>query len=445
MESSAHTIGKQVAVVGGGISGIAAACRLEQAGYRVDLLEGTGTLGGRCGIDRLGERPVMMGGKNIGHNYSTLRTLLAELGVHLYEPFGINTSRMIDGKLTTLDSQHLFSEMRKSLGRIGSRKDVGKLLYLGTRVKSNVDNRFLGSATFTKIAAKSDHLPLSEHFGPDLTQNLFRPMTVRMNGAEPDEVYLGTFGTNLAMMLDNYDQLTHGIEPAFEALAKRVAVRLNSRVDGLVVRHGRVTGLRVVTPDGPPVEQDYDGVVLAVPAYAAADIVKSELPKLSGVLASVNYFPATVAVVEYERPVFSPAIRAIALDNGPCSNAGVYGVNDLNVVRYTFSGRAARPLPSADQLAEWIDDAEARIQEMLGVGKIDRVRMVTQQWDYAYCGYLPFHGDFLSQVNSQVHSLAGLELAGDYMLGAPLEACARSGSAAARRLLSGVEPHSHNG
>jgi oxygen-dependent protoporphyrinogen oxidase len=427
---------RRVAVVGAGIAGMSAALHLHKAGHQVELIEQMDVLGGRLGLDRLGERTVMTGGKNLGRKYTAMRGFLAELGDPEYEEFGINTSRVCDGKLLTLDSKLSAWEKIRRLRRLGSLRDLLKLAYLGFLVRRNEENRFLGSTAFTKIAAKNDHKPLSEHFGARIVDNMFRPMNVRMNGAEPDEVYLGTFGTNLSMIMDTYDQLTHGIAPLVDELAKLVTIRTNAGVKQLITREGKAVGLAFSEAGGPVTEHYYDGIVLAAPAYATAEIVKSDLPGLSDLLSKVRYFPASVVLVEYDRPVFSSKVRAIVLDGGPCSNAGVYGINDLNIVRYTFSGKRARPTPTDAVLDEWIDDAERAITGLLGLEHFKRVEVVKRIWDAAYCAYVPFHGMFLAQVRSLVAATPGLELAGDYLRGAPLEASCRSGIEAADKLLA---------
>ncbi|WP_084484016.1 protoporphyrinogen/coproporphyrinogen oxidase [Nocardia anaemiae] len=430
------TADRRLAVVGAGIAGMTAALHLQKAGYEVELIEQMEVLGGRFGVDRLGERPVMTGGKNLGRKYRALREFLAEFGEPEYEEFGINTSRVLDGEILTLDSKQSAWDKISRLRRLGPVRDLLKLAYLGFLVRRKEENRFLGSAAFTRIADRKDDRPLSAHFSPRIVRNMFRPMNVRMNGAEPDEVYLGTFGTNLNMIMDTYDQLTHGISPIIDELSKVVRVRTSTKVEQLLIRDGRVVGLGISEHGGPLTDHYYDGVVLASPAYASAEIVKSELPALSDLLAEVKYFPAAVVLVEYDRPVFGSEVRAIVLDDGPCSNAGVYGINDLHIVRYTFSGRQARPTPTDTVLDQWIDDAEHRLTRLLGVEHVNRVHTVKRIWDAAYCAYVPFHGKFLSQVHSEVAATPGLELAGDYLRGAPLEASCRSGLEAADKLLN---------
>ncbi|WP_280454481.1 protoporphyrinogen/coproporphyrinogen oxidase [Nocardia brasiliensis] len=423
---------KSIAVVGGGISGIAAAFQLQRAGHEVTVIESSDCLGGRFGVGLLGERQVMLGGKNIGERYHSFRSLVDALGDYAYEPFGINTSRLVDGKLVTVDSNHRLRSLRV-LASAGSLRDVARFVSLAVRSRRGDTNRFLGSRYFTGLAEYSDQRRLDTYFGTELVRNILRPMTVRMNGAEPDEMYLGTFGTNIGMM-DTYDQLIRGIGPVLDAFAKMVDLRLNSTVEGLVVRDGGVRGLQVAGDGAGTEEIPYDGVVVATPAYAAAEILKAELPNAADLLGEVRYFPATVVLIEYDRPVFTPEIRAIALDGGPCSNIGAYGVKDRHIARYTFSGRLARPLPSAEQLDEWLDDAEAILQRHLVPGEVARVRRTTRQWKSAYCGYLPFHGDFLAKLNQETAPIAGLELAGDYLRGVSLEACTRAGYEAATAL-----------
>jgi protoporphyrinogen/coproporphyrinogen III oxidase len=433
---------QRVAVVGSGISGLAAAFHLENAGYGVDLIEREERIGGRFGPTTLGERPVMLGGKNIGRKYSSFRAFTSALGSHPYEEFGINSSRIKDGQVQTFDSSRVAKSLR-NVFKAGSPRDLGRIAGLAMRVKRDEANRFLGSPLFTRLADRHDDAPLSAHFGPDLTRHLLRPMTVRMNGAEPGEVYLGTLGTNLALILDTFDQLVRGIQPVLDAMARRVTVRLGSHVEGLLVEDGRVSGLRIAQNGAAAAEQRYDGVVVAAPAHAAAGILRSELPELSRRLDAVRYFPTTVALVEYDRPVFTPQVRAIAMDDGPCSNAGAYGQEDRHIVRYTFSGRRARtPDPSAEQIEEWIGFGEERLHTHVPTSRrARRVRSVTRHWGSGYCGYVPFHGAFLSAVGDEVASLPGLELSGDYLLGVSIEACFRSGEQAAGRLaeqMSGV-------
>ncbi|MFD3510143.1 FAD-dependent oxidoreductase [Nocardia sp. NPDC058666] len=430
---STPSSGARFAVIGGGLSGIGAAFALHRAGHTVELFEQDSVLGGRCGFDTLGGRPIMMGGKNIGRHYEQLREFIAASGHRAFEEFGINSSQLINDELVTLDNPGIAGFVRHLL-RMGSPVDAARMLYYGARVRFDERHRFLGSDYFG--AAGNDDVALGAHFGADFGRNVLRPLTVRLNAAEPDEVYLGAFGVSLGMVQDRYDQLVDGMQPVLDWFAGQVAVRLNTRVDRLVVRDSRVAGLDASENGGPTTFSEYDGVVVAIPAYAAAALLEPVIPALSKALSEVAYYPSTVAVVQYEKPFFGSTVRSIAFDSGPCSAAGVYGVNDLDIVRYTFSGREARPVPDAQQLARWIDEAETKVRNHLGGPPVARVRTETRSWAAAHCAYLPDHAGFRTVVREQTESVAGLALAGDYLLGAQLEACYRSGVAAARALVA---------
>ncbi|MFB7873661.1 protoporphyrinogen/coproporphyrinogen oxidase [Nocardia sp. NPDC056064] len=420
---------KRYAVIGGGLSGIGAAFALHRAGHTVELLEQDAVLGGRCGFDSLGGRPIMMGGKNIGRRYTELRAFIADSGERAYEPFGINSSQIVDGELVTLDNPGVAGFLRHLL-RMGSPIDAARLLYYGARVRFDESNRYLGSDCF----GKAESATLDARFGADFCRSVLRPLTVRLNAAEPGEVYLGALGVGLGMVQDRYDQLVDGMQPVLDWFAAQVPVRLGTRVDRIVARDGRVIGLDLAENGRAAEFSAYDGVVLAIPAHAAAVLLEPVVPALSKTLNEVAYHPSTVAVVHYEQPFFGSDVRSIAFDSGPCSAAGVYGVNDLDIVRYTFSGRDARPIPDALLLAQWIDDAEARVRGCLDRPAISRVRTETRSWAAAHCAYLPDHTGFRARLREQLDSVAGLQLAGDYLLGAQLEACYRSGIAAATAL-----------
>jgi protoporphyrinogen/coproporphyrinogen III oxidase len=429
-----HTFSEQqdrVAVIGSGAAGLAATYALQQRGHVVDVFEREQALGGRFGVASLGDRPVMLGGKNIGKKYTRLRSFVAAHGDHRWEPFGINASRVVDGRILTVDSSRRVKSLF-NLARMGVPRDLARFGRLAASVRRSEKNRFLGSPLAAELSRDHDHAPLSEHFGDAFTRSLIRAMTIRTNGAEPDESYLGTFNTNVALLMDTYDQLTDGIQPVLEAFSATTNVRLGTTVTSLVVDGARVRGVRSVDCFGTEREEEYAAVVMAVPAHAAAKILSPTHPLLAEKLDGVQYFPATVALVQYDAPVFTPQVRAIALDGGPCSNAGSYGMDDRDIVRYTFSGAHARHAsPSQDQIDQWVDDAERVLAQYLPVASRRRVHTVTRHWPTAFCAYVPFHADFLSSVVQEAGRLSGLALAGDYLRGVSLEGCFRSGEDAA--------------
>ncbi|MEV8020009.1 FAD-dependent oxidoreductase [Streptomyces sp. NPDC086554] len=425
---------RRTAVVGSGISGLNAALRLEMLGHSVEVIEAADTAGGRFGVDRLGDRQVMTGGKNIGRRYTEFRRFTAELGVDAYDSFGYNASRLKNGEILTLDSERRGKTLA-NIRKMGSARDFARLVAMAARIRQNDSNRFLGSSYFTRLSQRHDHAPLSSFFGADMTDMLIRPMVIRNNGAEPDEVSPGTFGTNLAMLMDHYDQLAGGIQPALDAFAKRIPVRTGTRAESLVIRDGKVAGLRLSENGAPAEDVEYDGVVIATPAYATSAILRDTHPALARRLSDVRYFPSTVVLVEYDRDMFNEEVRALAMDDGPCSNAGSYGKDERHIVRYTYSGRKGRLTDlSPENIDRLTSETEAQLRRHLGAPRAERVNTLVKHWEAAYSGYVPYHAEFLADVRKGVATVPGLELAGDYIQGVAIEPCARTGGAAAVRL-----------
>lgn len=427
---------KKIAVIGSGISGLTAAVRLHNAGVDVDLLERDSNLGGRFGVDTLGDKPVMLGGKNIGRKYSSLRAFLGWLGATKYEEFGINSSRVLNGRVLTVDSSNRLQSL-KSVLQMGAPRDLLRLARIASQVRKDESARFLGSELSWHLYSRYGDEVLSECFGREITSNLLRPITVRMNGAEPDEVYLSNFGTNLTMLMDTYDQLCKGIQPTLNNISRMISVKTKKQVVDLSLTRQRCQGIFVYDESrNEKMELCYDGVVLAVPANSAAAILAKSMPRLSDCLQQIKYFPSTVAIIEYERPVFSREVRAVAMDDGPCSNAGVYGINDRHIVRYTFSGRQGRlDNPSEQCIQELVRVTERKLEGYLGLSVPAQARRVFRHWKTAYCAYAPDYPRLLNSIHKHITSVRGLEIAGDYLKGVSLESCCRSGETAAAMVL----------
>nr|WP_260859809.1 FAD-dependent oxidoreductase [Streptomyces cupreus] len=423
--------GSTVAVVGGGWSGIAAAWYLAGGGAEVTLFDEQDRLGGRCAGTELGSRTVTLGGKNIGRNYTYFRDFARTLGSVAFEPFGINSSRVEDGRLRTIDSS---ARLRSAtvLARSTSPRDGIRLLRLASLVRRHEAEGHLGGPALTALALRHSDPPLHEYFGPRACAALLRPLTVRTTGAEPDEVHLGTLGCQLGLLMDSFDQPTAGFDPLFRAFAQRVTVRLGTRVTRLARAGDRVVGvLAAPTSTKTPTLHPADTVVVALPAPSAARLVEEAAGELAAELRQIRYFPAAVIVAEYERPVFPERVRSLVFGpEEPLSNAGAYGLAERNIVRYTFSGRAARRRLAADVPdADLLDLAEDLLGAHFPVRRQDRRDFVAGRWVWAYCAYSRFHERRLRRLAGLGAAVPGLEITGDYVRGASIEQCFRAARA----------------
>jgi protoporphyrinogen/coproporphyrinogen III oxidase len=426
-DESGGAPGPRVAVVGGGVSGISTAWYLRSTGAQVELIERAETLGGRIGLDRLGDESIELGGKNIGRRYRLFREFTRECGDPAYRYFGLNTSTVRAGRVVTLDARNRLTGIWRTMSgaTFSDLKLFGRLLLA---VRSHDANGFLGAPYFRRLGEIHDSEPLSRHFGRAFCESILRPLLVRTNAAEPDEVYLGNLGTNLRMLLDDYDQLEAGFAPLFAEFMRHVPVRLATTALEICVDPQRVTGLRLRGPDGERVEA-YDAVVLALPAPASAQLLRGLLDRAASLLLGIRYFPVATAVVSYSRDIFSPELRALRFDEGSSlSNAGAFAPARLNVVRYTFSGRAARgQLSTVTDLDELIASGEHQLARYIPVSSGERVASAARIWHEGLCAYAPRQHRLREQLQSELASIRGLFLTGDYTRGASLEACFRAG------------------
>jgi oxygen-dependent protoporphyrinogen oxidase len=422
-------------IVGGGASGLAAAYFLKQRGLESAIVEQDQTIGGRIGTVTLGDRPVDCGGKNIGKRYLLFRQFAQSLGQHQLEYFGLNSSQVIDGKVRTFEASARWRTMAQ-LARGVAPSDVlrfGRVLW---RVKSDEAAGFLGSKYCRTLERRYDAAPASRYFSSEFSQRIVRPMSVRMNGAEPDEIHMGTLPSNVRMVLDTYEQFTHGLGPVLRAFAERYRVHTDTSVEELLVEGNRVVGVRARELGGRTRELTGAGVIVAAPAPVAACLTESLLPRLGDALRSIAYHPVALVLAEYDRPIFAPTTRAFVFDrHHALSNAGAYGVNDLHIVRYTFSGAESRRY--LDERAgdeALLEIGERSLRSCVPVDPAWRRRFLVRRFNPGLCAYTGHHGAFLDAVGEQLGTVRGLHLTGDYIQGASIEACFRSSFACVQQL-----------
>lgn len=413
-----------VAIVGCGASGMATAFQLSKLGFDVQVFEKENSIGGRMATAMLNDRSVCMGGKNIGKTYRQFRSFCSELGIDDFEDFGLNTSNGQGSMAKTFDREKLFKSALSYASGL-SFKDIRRILPLILAVKKDRSNAYFSGKYFKKFTGeKYEHETLSSYFSPTLQRRLLRPLAVRNNGAEPDEIPIANFGTNIAMVLDSYEQLRQGPNELFRRFSQRIPVHTGKCVGDLWVENREVRGIIV---DGD--RQAFDTVVLATPAGVSSRIVANTHKQLSDCLAKVRYYPVGVVVAQYEKPVFDHTRRAWTFpDTSVLSNAGCYGKKDLDLVRYTFSGRRARQLlqeePSTEKLVA-IAEEEVRVHTSLSLSKRTASTGVIMQT--GLCAYTVRHYALLNEIKTSLDGISGLFLAGDYLEGVSIEACFKSG------------------
>lgn len=434
----------RVAVIGGGISGIATAFYLLQRQIEVDIYESAEKIGGRVGSEQLQGRWVDFGGKNIGKHYCRFREFAQINGNPEFEYFGFNTSQLINGRVIGIS--------KEGAKRLNTLKVMGlcginsvRKLYPHVRVLLNDRQQgALCSTYFRKISEHYDHLSLADYLSRSCVKHVIRPVTVRMNGAEPDECYPGNFGSNLALALDSYEQLKNGMHGLIESFRKinhstlRIleghhvtSISNDADSDSIVVAYTRKDKQSTAR---------YDKVISALPSHRLAEIINGRLPSASAMLRQIRYFPVAIAIVKYENEVFSKNRRAMVFDESlPLSNAGAYGVNDLNLVRFTFSGRTSRSVISENSSAEEVIHLGEKVSSSyFNINNNRKEIFIYKYLKEGLCAYSDKHHILLEKIDRELAQISGFGTTGDFHRGASIEACFRAAEESVIKLIGEI-------
>lgn len=422
----------RVAVIGGGISGIASAFYLARQHCEVDVFESQEQIGGRAGSDLLQGRLVDYGGKNIGRNYHRFREFARVCGNPEFEYFGINTSQFINGRVITISREgSALLNLLKVIHLCGL-KSFCRLYPHIKAIRDDRDQGVLCSNYFRVLSERFDHLTLDRYLKRRCIDNVIRPITIRMNGAEPDECYPGNFGSNLALVLDSFEQLTVGM---YDLLSAFVSSHESESSFRMLTGH-RVTSISKNHEEfrleylhqGASGAECYDKVISALPAYNLADLLQYEMPDASGLLRQIRYNPVGIAIVKYRNEVFPKNRRAMVFDRtSPLSNAGAYGLNDLDMVRYTFSGKASRTMITENSSPEEaIRLGEKVASSYFNIKGNPKEAFVYRYFSKGLCAYSPKHHLLLENTDRIVCRMSGFGITGDFRRGASIEACFRA-------------------
>ncbi len=448
-----------VAVVGGGIAGLAAALEAGRAGARVVVLESSDRVGGKVRVGEVGGLAVDEGADAMLARTPAGVQLArdAGLGDELVAPAAGSASLWSRGRLRPLPSGTLLGvpgDLRAlatsgalspaGLGRVlldpvlpgrpvPGDVSVGELVgrRLGREVVERLVDPLLGGVYAGRADLLSLHATLPQLAGPVAGQRSLLAATRRARAAATP--WTGPLFRGLPGGL--------GRLPGAVARASGAQVRTGTTVRGLTRTAG---GWRLeVGSAAAPAFLDADAVVLAVPAAPAARLLRDLAPSAAQELGAVEY--ASVALV------------TLVLD-GPTPGTGsgylVPAVEGRSTKAVTFTSRkwahhpAGRAVLRAsvgrygDAADLQRDDAElvavvlAELRAAVGpVGRVVDSRVV--RWGGGLPQYAVGHLDVVARVRAAVARHPRLAVAGAAYGGVGVPAVAAGGREAARQVLAG--------
>jgi oxygen-dependent protoporphyrinogen oxidase len=451
-------------IIGGGITGLAAAYEFAQGGRPALLVEPCGRLGGVIETETI-EGCVLEGGPD-----SFLAAKPA--GMELIREVGL------DGELIASNDSSRVTYLVRG-GRLLPLPD-GLMMMVPTKILPVAASPLLGWSTKLRMGLEYFRRPpreplpdrsvadfIAAHYGRETVDYLAEPLLSGVYGGSVDQLSASSVLTRFVALETRYGSLTRGVlamrraapaarkgkpshaAPLFQTLKcglEQLTGELERRIAGsvevlrgaaeVIEKNGvgyrvRVNGAALAAP----------AVVVAIPAWRAGALVEPIDAKLSQLLGGVAYSSSMTVALGYRRADCGAIPRGFgflvpARERGTlvaCTFVGAkfpHRVPEGLVVLRCFAGGAG-----AEATLELDDDTvlehiQNELQRLLGwraTPLFTRVR----RWPRAMAQYGVGHAARLAEIRQRVAALPGLYLAGNAYDGIGVPDCIRTGRAAA--------------
>jgi oxygen-dependent protoporphyrinogen oxidase len=441
------------AVVGGGVSGLVAAHTLASLGDEVVLFEESNRLGGKLHTVDLEGATVEAGADCFVARDEHVVKLCRELEIEdLREPRSFGAWIWREGRLHPMPRQ-TFGGIPTSVGALLT----ARVLSLRGRFRALADLILPGPLTGPDIAVGSF---VARRFGREVAEVFVDPLLAGTRAGTLDELSLAAATPALDSVARRHRSVIRGLRrsddagpPRFLAPAEgmgAIAQGLGERLKaaGAEARTGvSVTsiapsagGYRISTGDG---MVEASGVVLAVPAYSAAEILRELAPKAARELAGIRYASVASIALAYppgsvDLPPTGSGILVPRSEQGGIAACTWFSSKwphlapgDGTVVLRGFVGRAGRhPALDLDDdgLAAW---ARAEMERMLEVRAAPVAHHVAR-WERGLPQYEVGHLERVGRIEGALRSLPKMVVTGAAYRGSGVADCVRWGSEAAR-------------
>ncbi|MER7440821.1 protoporphyrinogen oxidase [Micromonospora avicenniae] len=459
----------RVAVIGGGIAGLAAAVRLRDSapeGTEITVYEQSGTLGGKLRTGELAGQPVEFGAESFlmrdpAGGESAAVALVRRLGLaeRIVHPTVGHAALVVDGGLRPVPGGTL-------VGVPGDLAKVSAVAKPDAAADRDEGRPLLGPGEDVSVGSL-----VRARYGDEVVDRLVDPMLGGVYAGRADDLSLVTTMPALARAAQVEHTLVGAVRAA-QAAAPRVPgapvfgslvgglgtlVAAAARESGATIRqdatvrelHPASSGWRLtVGPTRDPEHVEVDAVVLAVPARPAARLLAGPAPELAGVVGQLDY--ASVALVTLALP--QPRLPEL-------SGLLVPGTEGLLIKASTFFttkwGHLRRPdglaLVRASvgrygeeaQLQRPDEDLAATVHRelsaVLGTPLPAPIDGHVQRWGGALPQYAPGHTGRVAAVRAALRANhPTLALAGAGYDGVGIPVCVRSGATAADEIISAL-------
>ena len=298
-----------IAIIGGGISGLTLAWYLQRAGVAYDLFEADARPGGNLRTWATPEGYLLETGPNSLQLSPELEELLADLGLtdQIQDAAAVSQRRYVlrDGRYQALPGSPLalltsgFFSLQAKWG----------LLREWRRPAGPADPAETVAGFFRR------------RFGSEIVDYAVNPFTAGIYAGDPERLLLHQTFPQLAALEQAHGSVLRGLAKTGKGAPRRriftLAGGVQTLTDALAARLPRCRAATAVTevtrdadgtyrlalagPAAPAVAAGYSHLALALPAHAAAELLRPLFPAAAAALAAVHYPPMSVVFSAYDR------------------------------------------------------------------------------------------------------------------------------------------------
>lgn len=454
-------------VVGGGVSGLTAAYRLQRAGVDVDLLEAGARVGGLLGTEQRDGCVVETGADSILTEKPWAVRLAEELGMQ-QEIIG-----------TQAESRGAFIVHRGKLARVPEGFSLLAPMDLAALARSPVLSskgklRAALELVLPRGAGGDESLEsfVVRRFGRELFDRLAQPLAGGIYGADPAKLSLKATMPRFLDLEEKYGSVTRGLRARAKAAPEGKGAVTGARyglfaafkggMQALIDALARELGERLQT--GSPVTaidasegryrvevrgsfRSYDALIVALPAHVAAQTILGFDRALSDELARIEYASAATVTLSWPRAAIPHPLDAfgfvVPVVEGRSIIASTWASvkyagrapDGTALIRVFVGGHRGQHLVSYED-AELVNIARRELGELLGVTAPPSWTLV-QRYLRAMPQYHVGHLERVARIEQLARAHPAFALAGNAYRGVGIPDAVKSGEDAAARLLQG--------
>ncbi len=481
-ETRQHQSPRRVVVIGGGISGLAAAHRLVERSAQSEnnkpeilLLEASSRLGGVIRTERrdgflleagpdsfISEKPeavelakrIGLASRLIETNEAHRRSFIARKGrLHAvpegfqllapsrFWPFATTSIFSLTGKarmaldlvlprrltVNGSDEESLAQFVRRRLGREALERMAQPMV--GGIYTADPENLSLRATMPRFLEMEREH------------RSLIRAMWKQRRKVLASESK-GTSGARYSLFL-SFDEGMQTLVDGILARLNDVSIRLNTRVEALGFDDA-TKQWKIVTNTGETILAD--AVCLALPAYASAQLLREADAQLSDELEAIPYASTATINLAYKRADIPHALDGfgfvvpfiehrsiLACTFSSVKFAGRAPVG--HVLLRAFVGGALQPEMFALEEEAMIEAARRDLRQLLGIRQ-EPIFAHVLKWPRSMAQYQLGHIERVCRIRQRLSAHPTLKLAGNAFDGAGIPDCIRSGETAADEILT---------